>query len=75
MGDGVRHPDTYCDASIRTKVSGGFGDRALVTPSQQKFKLLIILLDSRGSSITSSKFVTYTICYIPLINICLEILR
>ena len=47
VGDGVRHPETYCHASIHTKVSGGFGDWALVTPSQQKFKLLIILLDCR----------------------------
>ena len=47
MGDGVRHQKTSCHASIRTKVSGGFGDRALGTPPQQKFKLRIILLDSR----------------------------
>ena len=38
---------TSYHASIHPKVSSGFGDRALVTPPHQKFKLLIILLDSR----------------------------
>ena len=46
VGDEVRGPRTSCHASIRTKVSGGFQDLALMTPPQQKFKLLVILLDS-----------------------------
>ena len=41
MDDKVRHPRASYHAFIRTTVSGGFEDQALVTPPQQKFKLFI----------------------------------
>ena len=48
VGEEVTHPTTSSHGSIHTKVSGCFEDWALVKPLQQKFKLLIMLLDSRA---------------------------